>query len=125
MLNDVFVYRCQWEGFHVIYELREYKAMPGKLPLLLKRFETQVGPIMEKNGIRILGFWTTLIGPSANVALHYMVEWESLAEREGKWGEFVKDPEWIQVRDSTEKDGPLVAELSSSILAPTSFSRLK
>jgi hypothetical protein len=112
-------------GVPLIYELREYKAVPGKLPLLLKRFETQVSALMEKHGIRILGFWTTLIGPAANVALHYMVEWESLAEREQKWGAFASDPEWIRVRDESEKDGPYVAELSSSILAPTSFSRLK
>lgn len=109
----------------MLYELREYRAVPGMLPVLLKRFETQVAPLMEKHGIRLHGFWTTLIGPAANVALHYMVQWESLAEREQRWGAFVKDPEWIKVRDESEKDGPFVAELSSSILAPTSFSKLQ
>jgi hypothetical protein len=52
----------------MLYELREYKAVPGMLPVLLKRFETQVAPLMEKHGIRLHGFWTTLIGPAANVA---------------------------------------------------------
>ena len=109
----------------MIYELREYKAVAGLLPTLLKRFETDVLPLWEKHGIRPVGFWTTLIGPAANVALHYMVEWASLAEREEKWNAFVKDPEWHRIRDTSEKDGPFVAELSSSILAATSFSRMK
>ena len=109
----------------MLYELREYKAVAGKLPALLKRFETQVGPIMEQHGIRLVGFWTTLIGPSANVALHYLVQWESLAEREHKWGAFTQDPQWLQARDASEQEGPLVAELSSSILAPTAFSKMQ
>ena len=54
-----------------------------------------------------------------------MVEWASLAEREEKWNAFVKDPEWHRIRDASEKNGPFVAELSSSILAPTSFSRIQ
>ena len=99
--------------------------MPGLLPTLLKRFEADVLPIWEKHGIRQVGFWTTLIGPAANVALHYMLAWESLAEREVKWGAFVQDPEWARVRDESEKNGPFVAELSSSILAPTRFSALQ
>lgn len=109
----------------MFYELRVYKAVPGQLPVLLKRFENDVLPLWERHGIRATGFWTTLIGPSANVALHYMVEWGSLAEREKKWGAFVADPEWHRIRDTSEANGPYVEELSSSILVPTSFSRLK
>jgi len=109
----------------MLYELREYKAVAGRLPVLLKRFENEVLPLWERHGIRATGFWTTLIGPSANVALHYMVEWESLTEREEKWGAFVRDPEWHRIRDTSELDGPFVAEFSNSILMPTSFSRLK
>ena len=109
----------------MIYELREYRAMPGMLPVLLKRFAEQVMPLWEKHGIRQVGFWTTLIGPAQNVALHYMVEWECLADRDTKWGAFVSDPEWIRAKEATEKDGAYVAELSNSILAPTSFSALK
>ena len=109
----------------MLYELRIYKAMPGRLPVLLQRFENEVLPLWEHHGIRAVGFWTTLIGPSANVALHYMVEWASLAEREQKWGAFVRDPKWHAIRDASEVDGPYVEEFSNSILTPTSFSRMK
>ena len=109
----------------MIFELREYKAVAGMLPTLLSRFENQVLPLWDKHGIKQVGFWTTHIGPSANVALHYMIKWESLAEREEKWGAFVKDPEWVQIRATSEANGPYVAEFSNYILTPTSFSALK
>jgi hypothetical protein len=109
----------------MLYELRVYKAMPGRLPILLKRFESTVLPLWKKHGIQPAGFWTTLIGEAANVSLHYMITWNSLAEREQKWGAFVADPDWIKARDESEADGAYVAELASSILAPTSFSALK
>jgi hypothetical protein len=109
----------------MLYELRVYKSMPGRLPILLKRFESTVLPLWEKHGIVPVGFWTTLIGEAANVSLHYMISWRSLAEREQKWNAFAADPEWIQARDASEADGAYVAELASSILAPTSFSALR
>jgi hypothetical protein len=108
----------------MIYELRIYRCLPNRLPALLKRFETQTLRIWEKHGIRQAGFWTTVIGES-NLDLTYLLAWESLAEREKKWVAFQGDPEWIAARDASEKDGPIVATLSSSILQPTSFSSVK
>ena len=108
----------------MIYELRVYHTMPGKLPALLKRFETNTLRIWEKHGIRQAGFWTTVIGES-NQELTYLLAWESLAEREKKWAAFQTDPEWIAARDASEKDGPIVATLASSILQPTSFSSVR
>ncbi len=82
----------------MIYELRVYQCVPGKLPALLKRFEDHTLKIWEKHGIRPAGFWTVLIGDGSN-DLHYLLAWESLAEREKVWGTFQVDPAWIKVRD--------------------------
>ena len=46
----------------MIYELRVYHTMPGKLPALLKRFDTITLKIWERHGIKQAGFWTTLVG---------------------------------------------------------------
>ncbi len=108
----------------MIYELRVYHCVPGRLPALLKRFETITLGIWERHGIRQAGFWTVMIGDS-NQDLYYLVEWESLAEREKKWGAFMADPEWIAKRAETERDGPIVASLSNSFLQPTAFSSVK
>ena len=108
----------------MVYELRVYHAMPGRLPDLNKRFETITLKIWEKLGIRQVGFWTTLIGES-NQILYYMLEWKDLAERERVWGGFMADPEWHKARAETEKNGPLVAHLSNTMLSPTTYSRMK
>src|ERR1700684_821776 len=105
-------------GLAVLHELRVYRCVPNRLSALLKRFETNTLRIWEKHGIRQAGFWTTVIGES-NLDLTYLLAWESLAEREKKWAAFQSDPEWIAARDASEKDGPIVATLSSSILQPT------
>ncbi len=108
----------------MIYELRVYHCVPGRLPALLKRFETITLGIWERHGIRQAGFWTVLVGDS-NQDLYYLLQWESLAEREKKWGAFMADPEWIAKRAETERDGPIVGSLSNSFLQPTAFSSVK
>lgn len=108
----------------MIYELRVYHCVPGRLPDLIKRFDTVTLKIWDKHGIRQAGFWTTLVGAS-NQELHYLLEWQDLAERERVWGAFQSDPEWIKARAETEKNGPIVANVVNTILAPTAFSRMK
>ena len=108
----------------MIYELRIYRALPGRLPALLKRFETQTLRIWEKHGIRQAGFWTTVIGESNN-ELTYLLAWDSLAEREKRWAAFASDPEWLSARAASEADGAIVASFSNQILQPTSFSSVR
>ena len=108
----------------MIHELRVYHTASGKLPELLNRFDTITLKIWERYGIRQAGFWTVAIGEN-NHDLIYLVEWESLAEREEKWNAFQVDPEWLEKRTVTEKNGPLVTTITNSILQPTSFSSVK
>src|SRR5688572_20976655 len=74
----------------MLYELRVYEAMPGRLPDLNKRFETVTLKIWEKHGIRQVGFWTAYVGES-NQQLLYLLEWKDLAERERVWNTFQSD----------------------------------
>lgn len=108
----------------MIYELRTYHCLPGRLPALLKRFESTTLRLFEKHGIRQLGFWTVAIGES-NQDLIYILKWDSLAERERCFAAFQQDPEWIEARRLSEADGPLVSSIANSILNPASFSAAK
>ncbi len=108
----------------MIYELRVYYCVPGRLPNLLKRFETITLKIWEKHGIKQAGFWTVLVGES-NQALYYLLAFDSLADREKKWTAFQADPDWIAARAETEKDGPIVAKVVNQMLQPTAFSSVK
>lgn len=108
----------------MIYELRVYRCIPGRLPALLKRFENATLKLWDKHGIKQAGFWTTLIGES-NMDLTYMLKWDSLAERERLWAAFMSDPDWQSARAESEKDGQIVANITSSFLTPTAFSAAK
>jgi NIPSNAP len=108
----------------MVYELRTYHCLPGRLPALLKRFETVTVRLFEKHGIKQLGFWTVAIGESNN-DLVYILQWDSLAERDARFAAFQKDPEWIEARRKSEEDGPLLTSITNSILNPTAFSAAK
>jgi hypothetical protein len=108
----------------MIHELRIYHCMPGRLPDLNKRFETATLALWGKHGIRQAGFWTVLVGPN-NQSLYYLLEWDSMAERERKWGAFMADPEWLAKRAETERNGPLVERVENLLLAPTAYSTVK
>lgn len=104
--------------------MRIYRCVPGRLPALLKRFETATLKLWEKHGIKQAGFFTTLIGES-NQELTYFLAWESLAEREKKWGGFMTDPDWMKARAESEADGQIVGNIVSQLLTPTAFSAVK
>jgi hypothetical protein len=108
----------------MIFELRTYYCAPGRLPALNKRFETITLKFWDKYGIRQVGFWTTLIGPS-NQTLSYMLQWESLAERETKWNAFASDPEWLAKRAESEAQAIIVERIENQILAPTPYSAMQ
>ena len=109
----------------MIYELRVYRVLPGRMPNLLARFRDHTVPIWQGHGIRPLGFWTTLIGKSNN-ELTYIIPWESLADREAKWTAFLNDPAWHKARDESERGRTPSSQPSATrFLTPTSFSALK
>src|SRR5438132_11355401 len=104
----------------MIYELRTYRCVPGRKPALLSRFENETLRIWEKHGIRQAGFWTTLIGKSSQ-EITYMLAWDSMAERDKRWGAFLVDPEWVAVVAETLRDGRVVDNRRVTLLARTQF----
>ena len=108
----------------MVHELRVYHIVPGRMPAILKRFDTVTCRLFEKHGIKQVGFWTVAIGESTS-DLVYMLQFESLADREKKWAAFQSDPDWISARAKTEEDGQIVANIVNQLLVPTSFSSVK
>src|SRR5689334_25216318 len=104
----------------MIYELRVYHCVPGRLPDLLKRFDTITLKLWDKHGIRQAGFWTTLVGES-NQDLTYLLKWETLAEREQKFAPFGDRPERLEGRAQSGKKGQNDTSHRQSFLAPTRF----
>jgi hypothetical protein len=108
----------------MIYEMRSYTCRVGKLPLALKQFEEML-PIWGRLGIRQAGVWTTAIG-ECNQRMHYMIAWESYAERDVKWTAFLNDPEWIKQHEAiSPQEADIYQFTSNSILIPASFSAVR
>lgn len=108
----------------MIVEMRVYHCLPGRLPALQDRFRNTTLALFAHYGIEPIGFWTTLIGPS-NHSLTYLLKWDSLADRETRWGAFQLDKDWIKQRNASEADKPIVERIENSFLAPTDFSALR
>ena len=71
----------------MVYELRVYHIVPGRMPAIIKRFDTVTCRLFEKHGIKQVGFWTVAIGESTS-DLVYMLQWESMADRDKKFATF-------------------------------------
>lgn len=113
------------EEYPMIHELRIYHVTPGSMPRLHNRFTNTTLGYFSKHGIRAVSFWDVTIGDGSNAKMFYILEWESLAEREQKWNAFQADPGWQADRAASEKDGAIVARVESLILTPTAYSPKK
>jgi len=107
----------------MIYELRSYEVVPGRMPVLHARFQTHTLAFFAKHGIRVVGFWEAMVGTS-NV-LHYLLAFDDLAHRQRSWTAFGSDPEWLRARAETERDGPIVARVRNEFWQPTSYSPMQ
>ena len=104
----------------MLYESRIYYAVPGKLPAINNRFANHTMGYFKKYDIGMMGFWTDEIGTSNR--LTYILTYDSMADREKKWGAFQADPGWHQVRAETEADGPIVSVVENSFMRLTPYS---
>ena len=107
----------------MLYEMRVYEAVPGKMAALNRRFAEHTHGLFEKHGIRVVGYWTQLIGDSNKLC--YMLAWTDMAERDQWWGAFGADPEWQKVRQESELDGPLAANVHNELWRPTAYSPMQ
>ena len=108
----------------MIVELRTYHCAPGRLPALHERFTSTTLGFFDKYGIKQIGFWTNLTGPT-NQSLTYLLQWESLAERETKWTAFQSDADWIDKRAASEAQSIIVERIENQFLMPTAYSALR
>ena len=97
--------------------------MVGKLPALNERFDKITNAYFEKYGMKVVGYWTDEVGLSNR--LTYMLAFEDEGHREKAWAAFRADPDRIKAFAETEKDGPLVAKVSNTLLRPTAYSPMK
>ena len=107
----------------MIYEYRAYYAAPGRMPDIQKRFNDVTMKLFAKHGIKVVGFWDTIVGESNELV--YICAYDDLAARQRAWDAFVVDPEWQEAKKQSEMNGPLVERFVNKIFRPTPFSPLQ
>lgn len=109
----------------MLYELRDYEVFPGRAQAIVDRFANITLNYFKKHGIKPVVFLEPVIGVSNHLV--YLVEWESLEQRERCWTAFQSDPGWIEDRTETEKNGPILTRFSNTIFQeqPKIMARMK
>jgi len=104
----------------VIVEQRDYHVFTGKLPELLKLYETEGIELQKRYLGRLIGAFTTDVGAVSTYT--HIWAYDDYAERDRRRAELQADEEW---RDFLAKIQPLIHTQQNRILIPTSFSPIK
>jgi hypothetical protein len=107
------------------FELRVYhNSSRTILRALHQRFAGPETRIFARSGIHPVLYGSTVIG--ADVPnLTYLIPFDSLGAREKAWDTFNADPEWLKVREESNKNGQLVSIANVSIYRAVAYSPVK
>jgi hypothetical protein len=106
----------------VVYELRVYHTLDGKLDDLLKRFRDHTMDIFKRHNMESVAYWTPADDPLKDKTLFYILRHPSREAATANWAAFRDDPEWKQVSAASEANGRLVEKVDSTFLKLTDFS---
>jgi len=109
-------------GSTVVYELRIYHAVPGKLESLIARFRDHTMKLFANHGMKSVAYWTALDEPAKSSMFFYILEHASREAATANWKAFQDDPEWKSVKAKSEENGKLVESIESTFLTLTDFS---
>jgi hypothetical protein len=110
-----------------VFELRTYTANDGKLGALDARFRDHTITLFARHGITSVQYWhPTDPEKGAGHTLIYLLAHANRAAAQKSWDDFHADPDWVQAKTASEKDGPLLAHPPMAVfLTPTDFSPMQ
>jgi len=109
----------------VIYELRTYTIVPGRMVDIERRFSQVTLRLFTKHGMKVIGFWRTAENGKPIDELVYVLAHQDMTARDASFAEFRDDPEWISAKAASEVNGAIVAHVESKFLSPTEYSPLQ
>ena len=104
----------------MIVELRDYHVFTGKLPELVRLYETEGTAIQQEILGGFVGAFTTDVGELSTYT--HMWTYESFAEREERRAQLAADERW---KGFLAKIQPLIHTQRNRIMIPTSYSPLR
>jgi heme-degrading monooxygenase HmoA len=102
----------------MIYELRIYDVVPNRREALYDRFKNSALRLLAKHGFRIIDMWEPTDGQEKLV---YLLSWRDENERAETWHAFRHDPDWQQLKTSTEAEGMMVTRMDYLLLGSLPF----
>jgi NIPSNAP len=109
-----------------VFELRTYKATPGKLNDLNARFRDHTLALFKKHGMTNFGYWVPLDKEKgAEDTLIYILAHKSKAAGDASFAAFRADPDWVSAKKASEANGSLTTKVDSVFMAPTDYSPTK
>lgn len=106
-----------------IFELRTYEVPAGRFSDLNRRFREHTLVLFERHGIELVGAWRGLCDPK-KPTLVYLVTFPSQEAAAAAWSRFQSDPDWLRVRQKSERKGALVERIEPVFLEPLQWSPL-
>lgn len=103
----------------MIYELRIYHILPGRMDAINKRFADHTLGLFKKNGIDTVDFW---MDTDEKSAIYYILEHKDRETRDANFEKFRNDPEWIEVKRLSELDGNIVEKVDSYFMKRVPYS---
>ncbi|WP_260410866.1 NIPSNAP family protein [Cohnella xylanilytica] len=104
----------------MLYELRIYTILEGRMDAIQQRFERHTLGIFERLGIKVADLW---IDQTGHPKLYYVIEYKNMEDRQLKWGTFVQDPEWVEVKRKSEESGPIIEKIEEIFMRRAEFFR--
>ncbi len=109
-----------------VFELRTYTITPGKTDDLMARFRNHTMALFAKHGAVNMPYWLTIEKDAVTQPkLIYFLAHADEATGKQTLTDFVNDPEWIKVRDASERNGSLVVKVESVYMKALPFSKIK
>ncbi|CAG7658943.1 NIPSNAP family protein [Paenibacillus allorhizosphaerae] len=102
----------------MLYELRIYTMHEGRMEAILQRFSQHTLGIFERLELKVYDFW---IDQTGLPKLYYVMEYKDMEERQRLWGAFLQDPEWIEVKRTSEESGPIIEKIEGIFMNRADF----
>jgi len=103
----------------MIYELRTYHILPGKMAEYSQVFGELMMPGFNKFGFKVIGVWQTAIGESDEFTC--MLAFNDMAERDAKFKLLHADPSMVPYSQQPVR----ISHITNKILTSQFYSPLK
>lgn len=108
----------------MIYEVREYVPVVGRLGDVIDLFKSEVVPLFKKHEMKLVHVGLTVLGDNSFNELIYTMRFRDLAELERQWAEFLQDPQWEAAFGERERSGPLYQTIRRRVTDAGAFDNL-